>query len=1012
MRIRNKKLKIRYMLLLLLMALLLTPFVMWMLSSGRTLDIVVMNKTFPLKTSSSGEVTELDYSKQRGLFWVINYLGIKNPGKNKAYDGTTDYSGNQLVNGRLVSKPLERAAKVPDLIYISDMYGTGNSKVNGTEPAGVSGMTKEEVGFVSTSYAKGSTVIGEYNIAGDPTKESVSKELESIFELHFTGLAGKFFSNLASKDDVPGWIRATYEQQYGKKWDLEGAGIIIAGDNRIVVLQRDVDFTGKSLQISMSGSNANAYHTTTVDYYNWFEIVEPADPQSVIAWYDLNVSEKGADQLKLFGLDHRFPAIIANQTDQKHAYYLAGDFTDYRGPDKIKTFAGAAKLYRYFSVNSEGDLSYFYWQFYVPFMTKVLKDVEPIAETEAIQPSTETAPDGTQLVSKVMDKQFAVYKQAAWNKVYVKGVDIGPTIPGGTLPDDPAFYQDWFEQIADMNANTVRVYTLMPPAFYRALDVYNYNHPDHPLYMLQSVSVAKFPPGDIAAVKQTVVDTVDAMHGRAAIQSGDNEEAVVYQNDVSPYVLGYMVDPGLNATQVAALNQGSATTSYQGEYVSAGEGATRTEAWLASVMDELYRVEQTSYNMQHPVGLVSTPALDSVYHAMFDPVGTKAGATIDLNHIEAETKVKSGLFGAYDIPYEQQGLIDGGTGSSRLTFDGFSDYLNAVMTDQRKYPALISGFGVPSSNGLTEADQGEGIASMLKIVKDSGAMGGLVYEWADEWAAGSSSIGSNRWHDLADRAQNYGIIAMESRVPTEYAMTLRGQKPLNTFAMTADESYLYLKAEFSELPDFKNNSLHIFLDTVDRKNGEYMVAPDVVENWSGVEFEIKLPDRDHADLLVIPEYNVSEDSYSSSVSTAGIFERMVKKLSPAYVAKSGRTVPAKYEDVSVLTEGAFDHSENRFYFNDKTLNIRIPWALLNFTDPSSLLVVNGAEKDAIQARMTDGIVPSLIMLNKQTNQVVYHFPESVKSSGYRTFLWNTWEVPRYEQRVKLSYDRLKEAFKE
>lgn len=1034
----KKKIKIRYVVLLMLFVILLTPFVLWKLTANKYLDIVVFNKTFPIETLDSGEVASLDYSKQRGLFWLMDYLGIKQQETRKSYNGEKDYYGNFLSEGKLVNKPLQKLSSVPDVIYISDMYGTGNSRVNGLEPVGVSGMTKEEVGIIATSYERGTTVIGEYNIAGDPTKASVSKELEAIFGVQYTGLAGKFFSDLSSTADVPNWIRVTYEQQYGKKWSMTGAGIVIAGNNRIVVLQRNVGFIGPSLQVNMSEENANTYGTKTVNYYNWFEIVKPVDQESVIAWYDLNLTEEGENQLKPFGLNHRFPAIIANHENDKRSFYLAGDFTDYRGPDKIKQFLGATTLYRYFSVNSEGDTSYFYWNFYTPFMSKVLKDVKPLDHMISFKNETEVASDGSQLVSKITDRQFSVYRNGDWNKMYVKGVDIGPTVPGvpdGILPDDPAFYRDWFEKIGAMNANTIRVYTLMPPVFYRALDVYNFNNPDKKLYLLQNISVNQEPPaGNYSNIeynlsfKKAIEKTINAIHGNVTVNSPDKDDSESYMNDVSGSVLGYLIDPNLNPDYVAITNEGNTMIEYKGEYVSIEANATQTEAWLASIIDNVYQYEQKNYDMQHPIALVSTPELDGLYQKMNDYVVSKAGVVLDINHFDVSNKVTSGFFGAYDIFPDQLVFKEDDREDEVPSLKGFKEYLNAFVKAQNKYPILISEFGIPTSNGSTEKVQGQGIVSMYSIIKESGAMGGLVYEWADEWGKSNQftspyMIPYNRgmlWHNIVDPAQNFGILAMESKAPKDYSMTLRGSDPLNTLALNADETYFYLKAEFSKIPDFNKKSIMIYLDTIDRKNGEYMLAPDVNENWSGAEFNIQIINPTKADLLVIPSYNTSKGTYFTSISTTGIFERMTRQVSSEYETKADKRVKAKYEDVSAIASGSFESNTNGFYVEGNTLSVRIPWSKLNFTDPSSLLVLNDEKskgvienkKDALTVRMTDGIVASLVVMNKETKQVDYHFPESVTSSGYKTFTWNTWDIPQYVQRTKSSYDMIKAAFAE
>lgn len=1030
----KNKFKTLYILLLFVFLVLVAPFILWFIIPSKALDIIVLNKTFPVETNTAGEIEKLDYSKQRGLYWLINHLDIHNPATKKAYTLNTDYYGNFLMDGQFANKPLEKLANVPDVIFLSDMYGTGKSKINGEEADGISGMTKDEISLVSTYYAKGTTVIGEYNIAGDPTATSVSKELEKIFGVNFTGVAGKFFSDLSSDLDVPNWIRNIYEHQYGKKWNIQGSGIVIAGNNNIVVLQRGIGFTGDSIQITMDEDYKRDYGTQTSDYYNWFEIVEPSEEATVMAWYKLNLTEKGESQLEPFGLSEQFPAIIAKQSNHQKSYYLAGDFTDYRGPEKISQFTGAATLYRYFSVKSEGDLSYFYWHFYVPLVSKILKDTKPL-DQNAFKALTEVSSDGSQLVSKVVDKKLEVYQNGAWSPFYIQGVDIGSTIPSnseGALPHDLDFYTNLFEQIATMNANTIRVYTLMPSDFYRALDNYNNMHPDKMLYLLQNISVDENPPSgnyfdDMyhSAFEQAIEDTINSIHGNAVIKKENGSGSDLYVNDVSSYVLGYLIDPKLSMDNVKATNKRSSASKFEGDYISAKENSAPTESWLASISNKTYQYEQTNYSMQHPAAIISIPELDALYQGMYSPAGQNDNISVDINQIVTTGKVTSGFFGAYSIFPDQPGLMQRDSSTAQLNFSEYKKFVNHLIM-QSKYPVLISEFGIPTSGNITEDQQAEGIVSLLEIIKDSGAMGGLIYEWTDEWGANSSLTSSwmipysrgTLWHNTIDPAQNYGIVSVESPIPTDYSMNLRGSGPLREISLTADESYFYIRANMNTLPDFSKQKLMIYLDTIDRKNGELLLAPGVGENHFGVEFNIRIDDPKKADLLVIPSYNVSRGSYYSTVSMDGIFERIKRLSSPEYVTKSGLKIPAVYEDGSTLIPGSFENLNTNFYFDNNKLNVRIPWARLNFTDPSSLLVLNDEKnkglhlgtKEALSVRLTDGIVTSLVIMDKETDKIDYQFPEKGTSTVFRTFGWSNWDVPKFVIRNKKSYDKIKEVF--
>ncbi len=130
---------------------------------------------------------------------------------------------------------------------------------------------------------------------------------------------------------------------------------------------------------------------------------------------------------------------------------------------------------------------------YAELAKQNIEDMFGIAETN------ESVPEGLPPLKKPGDKRVPFrasgqYLQtrtpSGWANFYVKGVNIGPAMPGsfaGGAPNSMRIYGLWLRNIAELGANTIRVYTVLPPAFYRALKRHNETPGMPKLYLLQEI---------------------------------------------------------------------------------------------------------------------------------------------------------------------------------------------------------------------------------------------------------------------------------------------------------------------------------------------------------------------------------------------------------------------------------------------------------------------------------------------------------------------------------------------
>ena len=104
----------------------------------------------------------------------------------------------------------------------------------------------------------------------------------------------------------------------------------------------------------------------------------------------------------------------------------------------------------------------------------------------------------------------------------VRGVNLGMAKPGrfpGEAAITRAEYDRWLAAMGELHVNVVRVYTVHPPAFYRALAAYNRSHAE-PIYVLHGNWIGEETlreAGDAtsvsAAFDRSFRQVIDAVHG-------------------------------------------------------------------------------------------------------------------------------------------------------------------------------------------------------------------------------------------------------------------------------------------------------------------------------------------------------------------------------------------------------------------------------------------------------------------------------------------------------------------
>ena len=222
---------------------------------------------------------------------------------------------------------------------------------------------------------------------------------------------------------------------------------------------------------------------------------------------------------------------------------------------------------------------------------------------------------------RAAEGQLQIYDGAAFQPIFVKGMNMGVALPGtqaGELAVTAEDYDRWFEDIAALGVNTLRLYTLHFPVFYQRLHLYNMRHRTAPLWILHGIWLDEDDPTlnlhDMqAAYQDNIVETIECVHGHDYIFERKGRAHGEFDTDISPWVLGWLVGREVFPDEVMTTNATGSRSSYQGALVSLPSG-NETEVWWAARIDEIASYEAQHYRVYRPISVSSWPTLDPLHH--------------------------------------------------------------------------------------------------------------------------------------------------------------------------------------------------------------------------------------------------------------------------------------------------------------------------------------------------------------------------------------------------------------
>ena len=525
-----------------------------------------------------------------------------------------------------------------------------------------------------------------------------------------------------------------------------------------------------------------------------------------------------------------------------------------------------------------------------------------------------------QVAARTQVEHFEVRTAQGWEPFYVKGINLGAALPGkfpSQFPTDDSTYARWLELIAGANANTVRLYTILPPAFYRALSRWNEGHPDHALWLVHGVW-AELPPGGNyeapgwkAALGREMRRAVDVVHGRARVAARAGHAWGRYDADVSDNVLAWVLGREWEPFSIHAYNRRPhGRRSYEGRFLAVDRG-TPADVWLAEQCDALLEYEWDVYHAQRPIAYTNWPPLDPLRHptessrAEEQALRRRHGFppnprlkeydndadVLDAMLVRTTAADLAGYFAAYHVyPYYPDFIdLDPGYGAARSA-EGPSHYFGYLLDLRRHHagrPVLVAEYGVPSSRGVSHLQtegmhhgghDEEGMAAidvrLTREIREAGLAGGIVFAWLDEWFKHTwvtidlelPAERTRLWHNVMDAEQNYGLLGEYAGTadatpepggdPARWrALPLLEHSDTVALRVGADPSYLYLVLDGGPGGALDSTRYVVGIETQRGSGGERSL-PGVSEvSDVGFEFALVLNDTSDAQLLVAPAYN-------------------------------------------------------------------------------------------------------------------------------------------------------------
>ena len=371
-----------------------------------------------------------------------------------------------------------------------------------------------------------------------------------------------------------------------------------------------------------------------------------------------------------------------------------------------------------------------------------------------------------------------------------------------------------------------------------------------------------------------------------------------------------------------------------------------------------------------------------------------------------------------------------------------------MLTSHHTIPVVISEFGVSTGRGMahrdlntnrnqgnmSEKDQGQALIRCYEDIMAAGCAGSCVFSWQDEWFKRTwntmYAVNLTRnpyWSDYQTNEQYFGLLSFDPGKEKSVCYAdgdiseWSGEKPVvqsgdMSVSIRYDERFMYFLIYKKNL-DFENDKIFIPIDTTPKSGSNYC------ENFGlkfdkAADFVLVINGKDNSRLMVQERYEVLRSTYSQNLKGFDTYlvGNVPDKNSSKFVNIDmileifNVTQEQRNSNIFKFGEPSFETGKLRygnanpdsadfdsladFAQSGDYIEVKLPWQLLNFSDPSKMEILddyyagNYGIKFININKMNIGIMTdssnrcrlSSFELKGWGNKVTYH--ERLKNSYY------------------------------